>query len=91
MSATPPRHGESASGSYSQPPNHSGATPRADSYIGEEAAGLLDESSGTRHHDSDFEERGTHDGNESSKIEGWRRLPWWKRPSPWWYVRLIPP
>ncbi|KAJ3539408.1 hypothetical protein NMY22_g4751 [Coprinellus aureogranulatus] len=94
MSAIPPKRGLSASGLHSRPSNHSrtstatlGAT---DGAIGEEAAELLEEFAGTHRHHHDSEDLRTHDESESSKIEGWKKLPWWKRPSPWWLIAAVP-
>jgi hypothetical protein len=52
-----------------------------DGPVGGEAAELLDESV-HRHHDSED----TTDDDSDTVTCG--PLPWWKRPSPWWYVSM---
>lgn len=89
MSGIPPKR---TPGLHARPSNQSrtstatlGAT---DGAIGERAAELLEEFAGTHQHYHDGEDGGASDESEVSKIEGWKKLPWWKRPSPWWYVGL---
>lgn len=89
MSEMPPKH---APGLHTRP-SHQSRTSTAtlgapDGAIGEEAAELLEEFAGTHQHYHDAGDGGPGDESELSKIAGWKKIPWWKRPSPWWYVGL---
>ncbi|KAI9057904.1 MFS general substrate transporter [Trametes sanguinea] len=63
--------------------------------IGEETAELLHEFVHP-HHDSEetlAEEGGSSDEEEQEYVidHAWReKLPWWKRPSPWWFLGYVP-
>lgn len=64
-----------------------------DGAVGEEAAELLAEFVHPNHH----QDEGTigledDDGNSDDKLANKkaRKLPWWKRPSPWWLLAILP-
>lgn len=31
------------------------------------------------------------EGSEEEDLKRWASLPWWKRPSPWWYAKIVSP
>jgi len=59
-----------------------------DGPVGEETAELLQEFVHTRRHDTDSEDTLIDEDGEGERAIR-ARLPWWKRPAPWWLVLLF--
>jgi hypothetical protein len=61
----------------------------SDGIVGEEAAEYLEEFAGTHNHHHDVSGAAEEAAEEEDEMARRKALPWWRRPSPWWYVALF--